>query len=76
MKSAETLFAQKGYDAVSVREITNVAKCNLAAVNYHFGNKKTLYLNMFRECWMPRAQRIHACFKKTLPAVAKRRPRL
>ena len=66
LKSAETLFAQKGYAAVSVREITNVAKCNLAAVNYHFGNKKTLYLNVFRERWMPRAQRIQTCFEKNL----------
>ena len=74
LKSAETLFAQKGYDAVSVREITNVAKCNLAAVNYHFGNKKTLYLNMFRECWMPRAQRIHACFKKNLAGCGETSP--
>ncbi|MBW2595783.1 MAG: CerR family C-terminal domain-containing protein [Deltaproteobacteria bacterium] len=66
LKSAEMLFAQKGYDAVSVREITNAAKCNLAAVNYHFGNKKTLYLSVFRERWMPRAQRIRACFEENL----------
>ena len=66
LKSAEMLFAQKGYDAVSVREITNVAKCNLAAVNYHFGNKKALYLSVFRERWMPRAQRNRACFEKNL----------
>jgi AcrR family transcriptional regulator len=66
LKSAEMLFAQKGYDGVSVREITNVAQCNLAAVNYHFGNKKTLYLSVFRERWMRRAQRIRACLEKTL----------
>ncbi|HOO89889.1 MAG TPA: TetR family transcriptional regulator, partial [Syntrophales bacterium] len=66
LKSAEMLFAQKGYYGVSVREITHVAKCNLAAVNYHFGNKKTLYLNVFRERWMPRAQRIREQFQKNL----------
>jgi hypothetical protein len=38
---AERLFAEKGYDGVSVREITHCAECNLAAINYYFGNKKT-----------------------------------
>jgi len=66
LKVAEMLFAQKGYHAVSVREITNAAHCNLAAVNYHFGNKKALYLHMFRECWISRAQRILACFEENL----------
>ncbi|MEA2014869.1 MAG: CerR family C-terminal domain-containing protein [Thermodesulfobacteriota bacterium] len=74
LKSAEMLFAQKGYDAVSVREITNVAQCNLAAVNYHFGNKKTLYLNVFRERWMPRAQRIRKCFEKNLAGCGETSP--
>ena len=74
LKSAEMLFAQKGYAAVSVREITNVAKCNLAGVNYHFGNKKTLYLNVFRERWMPRAQRIRACFEKNLAGCGETSP--
>jgi len=66
LEVAEMLFAQKGYDAVSVREITTAARCNLAAVNYHFGNKKALYLNVFRELWMSRAQRILACFEENL----------
>ncbi|MDO9515109.1 MAG: TetR/AcrR family transcriptional regulator [Syntrophales bacterium] len=66
LEVAEALFAQKGYDAVSVREITNAARCNLAAVNYHFGNKKTLYMHMFRERWMSRAQRILTCFEENL----------
>ncbi len=63
---SEKLFAHKGYNAVSVRMITNIANCNLAAVNYHFGNKKALYLNVFRERWMPRAQNIRSCFEENL----------
>jgi AcrR family transcriptional regulator len=66
LKVAERLFAQKGYDSVSVREITSAAHCNLAAVNYHFGNKKALYQHMFREWWMSKAQRIFACFEENL----------
>ena len=62
LKVAETLFAQRGYHAVSVREITSAANCNLAAVNYHFGNKKNLYLDVFRSRWMVRARRVHDSF--------------
>lgn len=66
LNEAETLFAEKGYHAVSVREITKVARCNLAAVNYHFGNKKNLYLEVFRSRWVPRAMRVRTFFEKSL----------
>lgn len=65
---AEVLFAQKGYQAVSVREITSAARCNLAAVNYHFGNKENLYLEVFRSRWVPRARRVQGSFRKSLAA--------
>jgi len=66
LHEAEALFAQKGYHAVSVREITAAADCNLAAVNYHFGNKQNLYLEMFRSRWVPRAIRLQEFFRKSL----------
>ena len=68
LDEAETLFARKGYHGVSVREITNTADCNLAAVNYHFGNKQNLYLEVFRSRWLPRATQVSASFRKTLKA--------
>lgn len=48
LDAAEKLFCQKGFDQTSVRELTTEACCNLAAVNYHFGNKENLYAEMFR----------------------------
>jgi AcrR family transcriptional regulator len=42
VEAAETLIAQKGFDAVSVRDITGLAKANVAAVNYHFGSREGL----------------------------------
>jgi AcrR family transcriptional regulator len=66
LDTAEVLFAQKGYRAVSVREITSAAECNLAAVNYHFGNKENLYLEVFRSRWVPRAIRVRESFRKSL----------
>jgi len=45
---AEKLFAEKGFDDTSIRDITSQAKCNVAAVNYHFGGKEKLYSEVFR----------------------------
>lgn len=42
IESTESLIAQKGFDAVSVRDITGLAKANVAAVNYHFGSREGL----------------------------------
>lgn len=39
---AEGLFAERGIDAVSIRDITGAADVNLAAINYHFGTKEKL----------------------------------
>jgi AcrR family transcriptional regulator len=58
LDEAEKLFAQKGFAAVSVREITAMAESHLSAVNYHFGTKKNLYLSVFQERWIPRAKMI------------------
>jgi AcrR family transcriptional regulator len=68
LDQAEALFAQKGYDAVSVREITTAARCNLAAVNYHFGSKENLYVEVFRARWAPRAMRVQESFRDSLAA--------
>jgi AcrR family transcriptional regulator len=66
LNEAEALFAMKGFHAVSVREITTAASCNLAAVNYHFGNKDSLYLEVFRCRWLPRAKLLQKAFKDNL----------
>lgn len=42
LDAAEQLFADRGFDAVSVRDITALAKMNVAAVNYHFGSRDEL----------------------------------
>ena len=39
---AERLVATKGFEAVSVRDITLEAKANVAAINYHFGSRDAL----------------------------------
>ena len=40
---AEKLFAEQGFEAVSVREISKAADINIAMVSYYFGSKEKLY---------------------------------
>lgn len=40
--TAESLFAQHGFDGISLRQITAKANVNLAAVNYHYSDKRSL----------------------------------
>ncbi|MBI4566159.1 MAG: TetR/AcrR family transcriptional regulator [Planctomycetes bacterium] len=42
LDAAERLFAERGFDATSLRDVTRRAKANLASVHYHFGSKKGL----------------------------------
>ncbi len=40
LDAAEQLFAERGFETVSVRDVTQLAKANVAAVNYHFGSRE------------------------------------
>ncbi len=42
LDAAETLIAERGFRAFSLRELTRAARVNLAAVNYHFGSREGL----------------------------------
>jgi AcrR family transcriptional regulator len=53
----------QGYHAVSVREITDAAGCNLASVNYHFGNKDPC-TSRSSGLWMERAAVIRKRFEE------------
>lgn len=43
LRAAGPMFADSGYAGTSVRDICRAARANVAAVNYHFGNKLGLY---------------------------------
>ncbi len=43
VEAAVEVFAAKGFEGASVREIARAANANLAAISYHFGGKEGLY---------------------------------
>src|SRR6202162_1434660 len=43
LEAAAHLFALRGFKKVTIREICTAANANVAAVNYHFGDKLGLY---------------------------------
>jgi AcrR family transcriptional regulator len=46
IETAMDLFAGKGYEGTSIREIAERASANLAMVNYYFGSKEKLFENI------------------------------
>jgi len=68
LDAAEALFADRGYNAVSVRDIARHAHVNLAAVGYHFGSKE----NLFVESLMRQMRPLNASRLATLDALEAR----
>ena len=48
LNAAGRIFAENGFHATTVRQITHEAGANLAAVNYHFRDKQELYLHVLK----------------------------
>src|SRR5215208_1287796 len=59
LEAAGEEFAEKGFEAARVRSICRRAGANLAAVNYHFGDKERLYVEAVLEA--------HRCGTELLP---------
>lgn len=47
IEAGTAIFAEKGFRDATVAEICEKAEANIAAVNYHFGDKESLY----DACW-------------------------
>jgi AcrR family transcriptional regulator len=56
IEAARRIFADKGYEAASVRQITAAAAANLGAITYHFGSKQGLYDAVLASLLDPLAQ--------------------
>src|SRR5215475_12496677 len=48
LRTAERLFAERGFNGVSVRELAAAAQVNIASIGYHFENKEGLLSEVYR----------------------------
>lgn len=51
LAAASDVFCTKGFDSTTIRDICTEADANVAAVNYHFGDKRNLYYQVLAK-WM------------------------
>jgi AcrR family transcriptional regulator len=47
---AGEIFAERGYEATTIKQITDRAGVNVASVNYYFRDKLSLYTEVLRQC--------------------------
>lgn len=70
IEAAGEEFAERGYDAATIRDICQKAGANLAAVNYHFGDKRRLYIEAVRAAHCARTEeRPMPVWPEDMPAV-------
>lgn len=53
LEAAWELFGTRGFENVSVRDVTHAAGVNLASVSYHFGGKEGLVQETVKRCMNP-----------------------
>lgn len=53
LEAAGPVFAEKGYDGATVREICQGAGVNVASINYYFGSKERLYIETVKWAHQP-----------------------
>ena len=63
MFAARALFAEKGFEGASVRDIASSAQVNIAALNYHFTSKENLYQQVIKEIFLETSSKISEHYK-------------
>ena len=66
LDTAEELFSKHGFYHTNIREIAAAANCNIASVNYYFGSKEKLYIEVWRHQLLIMRERIVTGIEKVM----------
>jgi AcrR family transcriptional regulator len=69
LDAAERLFAERGYNGVSTRQIAEAANVNLGSIPYYFGNKENLLKEVIERRAVPELEDRAAGVRRVLDAV-------
>lgn len=70
LSAAEEVFAAKGFEGASTREIAAAAGVNISSLHYHWESKETLYFAVFENIY----DQIVALVESSIPAPVQDRP--
>ena len=70
LQAAEEVFAERGFNGASTREIAARAGVNISSLHYHWESKETLYLAVFRDVYERLERRLQEAIR---PYIAERR---
>lgn len=65
MRKALEVFAEKGYDSASVRDIAHAADVNVAMISYYFGSKDKLLEEIFKSHTVSMKHKIESIIHST-----------
>lgn len=63
VQTAAALFAEKGFDGVSTRDIATAAQVNISLISYYFNGKEGLYLAVLEDFTKEARQRMAVQFE-------------
>lgn len=66
--AAKKLFAEKGFDGTTVKEVAELAGVNISLVSYHFSGKENLYRTIIEEFGLKRLSSSERILKTPLSA--------
>jgi AcrR family transcriptional regulator len=64
INTARILFADRGYEGTSVREIARTAEVNVASLNYHFASKENLFLEILKSGYIECSEQMRMLLEK------------
>lgn len=70
LSAAEAVFAAKGFEGASTREIASGAGVNISSLHYHWESKETLYFAVFENIY----DRIVELVQSSIPEASLERP--